>query len=236
MSLQFFGGGELEVFEWDTLYMAGKRWPGICTISGKGIARRLDQKRTKGSDGATLKDEGNDLAEFTIELLIYNRTDWAELQELIPLVSPRRSGGPRQPLAISYPSLALLGISACYIKAISVPSIDKNSQQLTVTMSAIEWVAKPKKVKKAAGTRRGKSVADPNSGSVFVQDITQADPSASDGRSLEEDRAIQDAEEEAARNAQRIAEEEEEEFRRQQDPSTVVYGPVISGEAEDNTF
>lgn len=234
MSLQFFGGGELEVFEWDTLYMAGKRWPGICTISGKGIARRLDQKRTKGSDGATLKDEGNDLAEFTIELLIYNPTDWAELQELIPLVSPRRSGGPRQPLAISYPSLALLGISACYIKAISVPSIDKNSQQLTVTMNAIEWVPKPKKVKKAAGTRKGKSVADPE----FVDQKIVA-RSILNNTTIEEeineelarDRAIREAEEEAARNSNA-----DDNPQIQKDPSAAAYGPNVATEAEGNTF
>ena len=226
--LQFFGGGELKVYEWDTLYLAGERWPGICSISGKGIARRLDQKKSKGSDGATLKDNGNDLAEWTIELLIYNPTDWEDLQRLLPLVSPRRAGGPRQPLAIVYPSLSLLGISSCYVKAVSVPNIDKKSQQLTVTMAAIEWVPKPRKVKKGAGTRRGKGVNDPNNPSEYWQNIEQEDANALDGQSREEDRAIH-----AAREAAQNSNAEAEELR---DPATVSYGPIISGKAEDNTF
>jgi hypothetical protein len=149
--IQFFGGGELESFDWDTLILGGEVWPGICEITGSGVKRRVDAKTTKGSDGARLKDEGMDLAKLNIKLLIYNRTDWADLQRLLPLVHPRRKGGPREPIAILTPYTQLLGIDSIYIKGIPIPSLDKSTQMLTLTMEAIEWVPQPRTVKKGAG-------------------------------------------------------------------------------------
>ncbi len=154
---QFFGGGELDTYEWDTIYLAGVRWPGIASVSGKGIARRIDVKRSKGSDGARLKDEGNDPGEFSISILIYNQGDWVELQRLLPSVSPRRPGGPRSPIGVIYPSLQVLGITTCYIKGVPVFALDKATQQLTVTLECIEWIARPKPVKKGSGTKGGKA-------------------------------------------------------------------------------
>jgi hypothetical protein len=157
---QFFGGGELSVSDWDTIFLAGVRWPGIASVEGKGITRRIDIKRTKGSDGARLKDEGNDPAEFTISLLIYNQPDWVRLQRLLPTVTPRRPGGPRTPISVIYPSLRVLGISTCYIKGVPVFALDKSTQQLTVTLQAIEWIARPKKLRKGSGTKNGQATIE----------------------------------------------------------------------------
>jgi len=149
--LQFFEGGELATYEWDTLYLAGERWPGICEVTGAGVSRRVDAKATKGSDGAVLKDQGMNLAKMTIKVMVYNRTDWAELQRLLPTVHPRRPGGARTPTSIVTPYTKLLGIENIYITSIPIPSLDKSKQQLTLTMQAIEWVPQPKPVKHAAG-------------------------------------------------------------------------------------
>jgi len=172
---QFFGGGELETYEWDTIYLAGVRWPGIASVSGKGISRRIDVKRSKGSDGARLKDEGNDPGEFSISIMIYNQGDWIELQRLLPSVSPRRPGGPRSPIGVIYPSLQVLGITACYIKGVPVFSLDKGTQQLTVSLECIEWIARPKPVKKGSGTKGGKATKAIESIGVNQKEATFGD-------------------------------------------------------------
>jgi len=172
---QFFGGGELATYEWDTIYLGGVRWPGIASVSGKGIARRIDVKRSKGSDGARLKDEGNDPAEFSISIMIYNQGDWVELQQLLPTVSPRRPGGPRSPIGVIYPSLQVLGITTCYIKAVPVFALDKTTQQLTVTLECIEWIPRPKPVKKGSGTKAGKATSEIESVAVDQKEATFGD-------------------------------------------------------------
>ena len=149
--LQPFSGTELDTYEWDYLYLAGVRWPGICEVTGSGVSRRVDAKATKGSDGAVLKDEGMDLAKLTIKLTIWNAEQWTMLQELLPSVHPRSSGGARTPTSIITPYTKLLGINNIYIKAIPIPSLDKAKQILTLTMEAIEWVPQPAPVKHGAG-------------------------------------------------------------------------------------
>jgi hypothetical protein len=150
--LQFFGGGELDTYEWDTLYLGGELWPGICEVTGSGVSRRVDAKATQGSDGAVLKDQGMNLAKLTIKLMIYNQTDWIDLQRLLPTIHPRRPGGSRTPTSISTPYTKLLGIDDIYITSINIPALDKTVQQMTITMQAIEWVPQPKPVKKGAGS------------------------------------------------------------------------------------
>ncbi len=151
---QFFGGSQRDVGDWDSVYIAGVKWPGLASVEGKGIARRLDVKRSKGSDGARIVDQGNDPAEFSIKILVYKKEDWVELQRLLPTVSPRRPGGPRSPIGIVYPSLQVLGVSTCYIKQVPVFELDKATQQMTVILQAIEWIPRPKKLKKGSGTTR----------------------------------------------------------------------------------
>jgi len=172
---QFFGGGELDVSDWDTIFLAGVRWPGIASVEGKGISRRLDIKRSKGSDGAKIVDQGNDPAEFSIVILIYNQGDWVELQRLLPTVSPRRPGGPRSPIGVVYPSLQVLGVSTCYIKGVPVFALDKSTQQLTVTLQAIEWIPRPKKLKKGSGTKNGKATNEIQSIGVDQKESTFGD-------------------------------------------------------------
>lgn len=153
--LQPFSGTELDTYEWDYLYLAGERWPGICEVSGSGVSRRVDAKATKGSDGAVLKDEGMNLAKLTIKLTLWNEEQWTMLQELLPSVHPRRAGGARTPTSIITPYTRLLGIDNIYITAIPVPALDKSKQILTVTMQAIEWVPTPKPVKHGVGGTGG---------------------------------------------------------------------------------
>jgi hypothetical protein len=133
---------------WDTLFLAGEIWPGVCEISGAGVSRKIDVKKSKGSDGATIKDEGYQPAKLTIRLTIYSENDWQLLQALLPSIHPKRKGGVRTPLEISNPQANLLGITQIYIDKIGIPKKPTSGDGLCVLdMSAIEWVPTPKPIK-----------------------------------------------------------------------------------------
>jgi hypothetical protein len=147
--------------DWEIVYLAGVGWPGVAEVSGAGCSRKIDVQKTKGEDGAALKDEGYEPARLTITLKIYSAQDWQRLQELLPLIHPRKKGGARTPIDICYPSVNLLGITQIYIDKIPIPA--KPSAEdgiLVLELSAIEWFPEPQPVKKGAGTGKPPDTAD----------------------------------------------------------------------------
>ena len=146
--------------QWDTLILAGNTWPGLATISGSGVKRRIDVKKTKGKDGAVIKDNGMDLASIRIALRIWTAEHWTKFNELLPTIHPKRKGGTRVPTEIVHPQANTLGIKAIYISQIEVPDLDRSSGIMTIDMTAIEWVPRPPPVKKAAGTKGGSASKD----------------------------------------------------------------------------
>ena len=143
--------------QWDRLLMADNIWPGLAEISGSGVKRRMDVKKTKGKDGGTLKDNGMDPAKINISLRLWTAEHWKKFNELLPLIHPKRKGGSRTPTEIVHPQCNALGISTIYISQISFPELDRSSGVMTVSMSAIEWMPAPAPVKRAAGTAGGKA-------------------------------------------------------------------------------
>ncbi len=143
--------------DWDKLVLGGTVWPGvIADISGDAVARKLDIKKSKGSDKATIKDEGNTNAKFKVTLTIWTEAQWRELQALIPDVHPRRKGGDRRPLQIINPQINLLGINEAYLISIPIPKLDRfKGGPLSFTMGFLEWVPNPKPVRNASGTGKG---------------------------------------------------------------------------------
>jgi hypothetical protein len=138
---------------WDTLWLGDEMWPGLVEISGAGVSRKIDVKKAKDTDGATIKDEGYQPAKLTITVTIYSLYQWGELQRLLPTVHPRRKGGTRTPLDIVNPQANLLGINQIYIDKIAPPKKPGRGDGLcSITMSAIEWVASPKPVTSGAGS------------------------------------------------------------------------------------
>ncbi len=151
---------------WDTVELGNIKFPGLAVVTGSGLRRKVDVKKPKGSDGASLRDEGYQPAEIGIELLIYNRFFWEQLQNVMSLINPRKKGGIRQPLTISHPLTELLGITRIYVKEIPVPVFDKRNGFMTVALKAIEWFPAPKPVKrgKAAGTKGSNKEDEPDVG------------------------------------------------------------------------
>jgi len=146
---------------WDRVGLADFYLPGICTVSGLEIARDIDVKKTKGSDGATMTDNGIDPAAFSITMHM-TAEEWPMWLAVLPKVHPRRPGGAREPMAIRHPEPNALGITNIYVKTIKV-SPPSPRGGYTVTLGVIEWFPAPKPVKKAAG--KGTPPAKPRPGS-----------------------------------------------------------------------
>jgi hypothetical protein len=146
---------------WDTLVLGEDIWPGSWEVSGPGVSRKIDVKKTKGEDGATMKDEGYQPARLTLTGTIWNQDQWNELQRLLPTIHPRKAGGSRTPLEIYHPQSSLLGITQIYIDKIGIPRKPTAGDGLLVlSMSALEWIPQPKPVKTGAGTSSGSSATD----------------------------------------------------------------------------
>lgn len=162
--------------DWDRLVLGGTVWPGVVIdISGDAVARKLDIKKAKGSDKATIKDEGNTNAKFSVTLSIFTDTQWQELQERIAEVHPRRIGGDRRPLQVINPQINLLGINEAYLISIPIPKLDRpKGGPLEFTLGFLEWVPNPKVVKNSSGTGRGNSAG--SQGNNANQDLESLIP------------------------------------------------------------
>lgn len=149
---------------WSLLTIADVNFQGFVTITG-GVSRDIQKKKPKGADGARITDNGYNLAEMNITLTIVRQQEWDDFQNvLLPLIHPRRKGGPRSPVVIQHPALNVLGVSRIYFERIGLPVVDSKGIG-TVSMDAIEWAPAPKDVKKAAG--RGATVPDAgNAGAI----------------------------------------------------------------------
>ena len=160
--------------EWERIYLAGELWPGSAEVSGAGVGRKIDVQKEKGTDGASLKDEGYDPARLTITLRITTDAEWQRLQELLPLIHPRKKGGARAPVEICYPSVNLLGITQIYIDKIPIPSKPSaDDGVLVIELSAIEWFPEQQPVKKGAGKgANGVDQAATGAGGATIYDVT----------------------------------------------------------------
>jgi hypothetical protein len=142
--------------DWDELILGGVKWPGIWSVTGAGVSRKIDLKKSKGADQATLKDEGYKNAKLTATGVLHSAEQWQQLQQVLPDVHPRRQGGDRQPLQLIHPAANLLGIDSVYLTGIKVPTIDApKGGPLTIVLDFIEWTPKPKPVKNASGQSGG---------------------------------------------------------------------------------
>lgn len=127
---------------WDTIIIAGAVMPGHAIVSGDGISRDIDLKKSPGRDGARLRDRGYQNAKFSIEIQVWEADQLEELQRRLEDLQPKRRGGTRNALDVAHPALAMLGITAMYVEGIGMPTLKDGS--LSVTLKAIEWYQTPR--------------------------------------------------------------------------------------------
>lgn len=127
---------------WDTITIAGSAMPGLALVTGSGIGRQIDVKRSPGRDGARLRDRGYENAEFEIEIRVWEAGQLEDLQRRLEELHPKRRGGTRNPLDVAHPALAILGVTSMYVKRIGMPVI--KGGVLSITLSCVEWYQTPR--------------------------------------------------------------------------------------------
>jgi hypothetical protein len=130
---------------WDKVRLGDTTLPGVCSVGGA-VKRDIEVKKSKGSDGATLKDNGYAPASLSITWRIYTAEQWLAAQAFIPTIHPRTKGGERRPVAIGHPAPNLLGVKTIYVKEIGFPEVT-GEKEISIPISAIEWDEEPKKPK-----------------------------------------------------------------------------------------
>lgn len=132
---------------WDQVVIAGQALPGKSIAKAK-TGRKIDVRNVRGRDGARTRDGGYTPANITIEIYVWEPEQLEELSPRLDQLQPRRGSTARQPFQISYPSLAMVGISQVYIESISAPELDRGMLKTTIT--CVEWTEAPP----ASRTRR----------------------------------------------------------------------------------
>lgn len=130
---------------WDKVRLGDTTLPGVCSVGGS-VKRDVEVKKSKGSDGATIKDNGYTPAPVAVEWRIYTAEQWLAAQEFIPTIHPRTKGGDRRAVAIGHPAPNLLGVDTIYVKEITFPEVT-GEKEISIRITAVEWSEEPKKPK-----------------------------------------------------------------------------------------
>lgn len=146
---------------WNTLIIAGRRFPGIVKVGGKAFEVRADKKKKAGTSGEKLTKLGREVAEpeFTIQLWTKEHLD--QYVEIVRLFTPRGSGQLPPPVTVIHPALAIYGVKSVQIMVASFPEMKDSGGLYEVKLKTREFVqARPGKVK-----------TDDATGSEFVKEF-----------------------------------------------------------------
>jgi hypothetical protein len=136
---------------WDSLWIDNKLMPGVWQITSGECARQVDHKKTKGKDGARIRDQGMLPSRFSAKGQLVSREDWIAMQGLIAEINPRKTGKMKKPLAVYHPAIAFLGVGTIYVERVRVPEIRQGICEISLDM--IEWTDTPKASNAAKATK-----------------------------------------------------------------------------------
>lgn len=156
---------ESKITQWDTLYLGGVVWPGVCQISPK-QDRAVSVAKKRGRE-PTLTDDGYNPGEITATLLIWTPDQWDQLKSILPRFSPRKNETIRTPLEISHPVTSLLGIDAVIIRSISPRHPEGGIFRVDISM--LQWFPE---------TRRRTSIGRSDGGPLTESDFSVQLPDA----------------------------------------------------------
>lgn len=84
---------------YDTVVLAGMRFPGICRISGTGFKQRVDTQKAAGVHGSSGKQHGRETCGIDIHITIFTEEHLRSLEKIINAVKPRSGDGKPKPAA-----------------------------------------------------------------------------------------------------------------------------------------
>lgn len=133
---------------WDRLVLGPHVLPGTWVVSGA-AGRRVDVKKSKGSDGARFRDQGYDPAPLTLTGTLIGASDWNEMVKIAKILTPRSRGVAMEPIACEHPAFAYLGITNLLVLKVFAPQLDGGKIRSVINVT--EWVPRPKKKKEPEG-------------------------------------------------------------------------------------
>jgi hypothetical protein len=131
--------------DWDTLILGGERMPGAARVEVD-MRGCLDKRKARGARRSKPRDTGAQPAQVDIELTLLP-ADMPEFERRLPVIRPRASGAPMDPLAIAHPNTRLWGVNSVLIDSVSSP-MPTTGGYLRIRIKALEWVPEAKAVKK----------------------------------------------------------------------------------------
>jgi hypothetical protein len=97
--------------DWDYLYLAGKRVPGVANVSAT-IDSGIKTNQPKGAKYATKVDTGCPPVNLNVELELLPEEFQAFERDIIPLFRPQKIHEPRNPLEVAHPEARAWGVGA----------------------------------------------------------------------------------------------------------------------------
>lgn len=133
----------------DQFTISGVVVPGLVTFAGE-LGRKLDKKNAKGSDGATITDDGADPEAIDLQVVMWTEEQWRiYCTQLLPLINPNNTKGKLKPVDVSHPILALIGVKRAYVEKTSIPKRGKVPQTVEYTIRMVGWRPEPKTATKS---------------------------------------------------------------------------------------
>ena len=137
---------------WEKVSLGGFELPGLVDVGGS-KSRKVDIKEVKGSDGATITDNGYEPAKVTIDLRIRTPEELATWELVFRVIDPRRKGATSEPWSIAHPAVNMIGITSIFVQTIDVPKLSNGV--LSIKLQCVEWFPGPKKQRAGAGKSTG---------------------------------------------------------------------------------
>lgn len=129
---------------WDICYLANIQLPGICLVQAK-KKKRLDIKRAKGKQNATITFNGNDPADVLITCRIWTPVQLSLLQALLPVINPPPNAKTFSAVDIAHPALTLLGIGSVVVQFLDALQPTQTKGVWELKIYCIEYAGPTKK-------------------------------------------------------------------------------------------
>lgn len=122
----------------DYVLLGGQRSPGLATIDGASSPRQWDERRGRGTTGATVVFQGIKLAKFTLSIRLITVEDWDAWDSWRQVVQRPPSGQRPRALDIDHPITEMLGIRSVVVEDVGQPK-QTGDGEWTIEIKLIEF-------------------------------------------------------------------------------------------------
>ncbi|XXX79174.1 hypothetical protein WMF30_10410 [Sorangium sp. So ce134] len=127
---------------WDTLFLAGRVFPGLALVKVKG-GQKIDRKDAPGSDGETTVQQGEKAKDVDIVHRMWLPKQWDEYEECFLLIEPVVEK--RRPVDIVTSQTAFRLITSVIIEEIDGPNWEQDKRWMEFRYKCIEHKPPPPK-------------------------------------------------------------------------------------------